>query len=70
MAPMADRQLEDLNRLGAMGDLDVLIVKDALTNALETKLQILETRLQQALSSNEIRSHLGPPQAPSCGSCK
>ena len=70
MAPMADRQLEDLNRLGTMGDLDVLIVKDALTNALETKLQILETRLQQALSSNEIRSHLGPPQAPSCGSCK
>mgnify|MGYP001818299459 CR=1 FL=1 len=64
VAPMADQQLQDLRRLGELGDLDVLILKDALTGVLEAKFQILDARLQKAQASTRIRALIQPPRTP------
>ncbi len=64
VAPMADQQLTDLRRLGELGDMDILILKDALTTVLETKFQILDARLERALASNRRRALVEPLRTP------
>lgn len=65
VAPMADLQLADLRKLGQLGDMDVLILKDALTGVLESKLQILDTHFQKAQAATRIRALVHPPRTPS-----
>lgn len=64
VAPMADLQLEDVQRLGELGDMDVLILKDALSSVLETKLQLLEARIERSLASNRRRALVEPLRTP------
>ncbi len=69
VAPMADRQLGDLRKLGELGDMDVLILKDALAGVLETKFQILDVRLRQAQASTTIQSLIEPLRTPTARCC-
>ncbi len=69
VAPMADRQLNDLRKLGELGDMDVLILKDAMTGVLEAKFQLLDVRLQQAQASTSIQSLIEPLRTPSSRCC-
>ena len=64
VAPMVDQQLNDLKRLGSLGELDVLVIMDALTRSLETKVQILEVHVEQATASNRLRTLLRPLKTP------
>ncbi len=52
LAPLADQQLADVRRLGELGDMDVLMLRDALTSVLEAKLQLLAVRHAPVLASN------------------
>lgn len=64
VAPMADEQLADVQRLGELGDMDVLILKDALSSVLEAKLDLLAARLEQAAASNRRRALTEPLSTP------
>lgn len=64
VAPMADLQLTDVRRLGELGDMDVLILKDALSTVLDTKLQIIEAHLELSLAANRQRALLDPLRTP------
>lgn len=65
VGPLADKQLAELQNISALGDMDVLILKDALTSVLETKLQVLDVRMERALIANHIRSLVEPLEGPS-----
>ncbi len=69
VAPMADTQLAELRTLGELGDMDVLILKDALTSVLETKLQILDVRLQRAQASARVHALIDPLLTPTVRPC-
>ena len=64
VAPMADLQLADVRRIGELGDMDVLILKDALSTVLETKLQLVEARVEHALAANRRRALAAPTRTP------
>ena len=65
VAPMVDEQMRDLRRLAELGDLDVLVILDALTRTLETKLQVLDAKVEEAAAVTELRSLLRPLNTPS-----
>lgn len=67
VAPMVDAQMKDLQRLAALGDLDVLVILDALTRTLETKTQVLDAKVEEAMAVNELRSLLRPLSTPDQG---
>ncbi len=64
VARMVDEQLADLRRLAELGDLDVLVILDALSRTLETKFQILEARVEEAEAVTRLRSLLRPLNTP------
>lgn len=64
VAPMVDAQMKDLQRLASLGDLDVLVILDALTRTLETKTQVLDAKVEEAKAVNELRSLLRPMTTP------
>lgn len=64
VAPMVDQQTRDLRRLAELGDLDVLVILDALTRTFETKVQVLEASVDRAVAVNALRSLLRPLQTP------
>ncbi len=64
VAPLADQQLTDVRRLGELGDLEVLILKDALSAALDAKLEILDARRERATASNRRRALTEPLWTP------
>ncbi|MGE3755019.1 MAG: TolC family protein [Planctomycetota bacterium] len=64
VAPLADQQLAELQTLGELGDLDVLILKDALTSLLEAKEELLDARLERAQASARIHTLVTPLRTP------
>ena len=66
LAPLADQQVADARRLAAAGDFNTLVLLEALTAAHEAKLEILEARLNLALSSRRLEALLegGSPAIP------
>lgn len=64
VAPMVDAQMKDLQRLASLGDLDVLVILDALTRTLETKKQVLDAKVDEAKAVHELQSLLRPLTTP------
>lgn len=64
VAPLADQQLAELKTLGELGDLDVLILKDALSSLLEAKEELLDARLERAQASTRIHTLVTPLRTP------
>ena len=54
--PLADRQIEDLRRLGRLGDFNTLALLEALRTAHEAKAQLLEARAAEAAAANELNA--------------
>ena len=62
--PLADRQIDDLRRLGRLGDFNTLALLDALRTAHEAKVQLLEARAAEAAAANELNALAGTAWLP------
>lgn len=60
VAPLVDRQVEETRKLLEIGEVDVLVLRDALAASLQTKLDVLNAALAQATASYELRNMLEP----------
>ena len=60
VAPLVDEQVSETRRLLDLGEIDVLLLRDALSTSLQTKLDILDTTLAEALAAGELQSMLQP----------
>ncbi|MCO6436582.1 MAG: TolC family protein [Phycisphaerae bacterium] len=60
VAPLVERQIEDGRTLLDLGEVDVLLLRDALIGSLETKLELLQARLAEELARNELNQMLRP----------
>ena len=50
LAPLADQQVQDVLRLGKVGDFNTLVLLEALTTAHEAKLEVMDARVAAGLS--------------------
>lgn len=64
LVPLADQQVEDGRRLAELGQLEPLLLLDALTRSRETRLQALDASLQEALAIVALNTHCGLPGNP------
>ncbi len=62
LAPLLDRQVEDALDLMALGEGSALVLLTSLTQAHQTKLDVLDLRLAQALAQAETEYLSGPPE--------
>lgn len=60
VAPLVDRQVEDTRKLLGIGEVNVLVLRDALAASLETKLDVLDATLHRATASYALRNMLEP----------
>ncbi len=60
VAPLVDEQLLDTQTLLGLGEVDVLLLRDALSRSLETKLEVLGATLAEARASNRLAQMLRP----------
>ncbi|MCH8241681.1 MAG: TolC family protein [Planctomycetes bacterium] len=60
VAPLVDRQVEDSRTLLSLGEVDVLLLRDALTGFFETKLDLLDVTLAEAKAANKLQQMLHP----------
>jgi len=64
LAPLVDRQLNDARRLLELGEASGLVLLESLVRAHDTKLQLIDVQLNEALAHVELRYLLGPTGAP------
>ncbi|MGD2110344.1 MAG: TolC family protein, partial [Phycisphaerae bacterium] len=60
VAPLVEKQVEDSRTLLDLGEVDVLLLRDALTASLETKLDLLDAALAEGRATNELQQMLQP----------
>lgn len=60
VVPLVDRQIKDARRLLELGEGGSLVLLESLVRAHEAKLDLIEVRLEESTSQNEIRHLLGP----------
>ena len=60
VAPLVDQQVEETRVLLGLGETDVLVLRAALESALDTKLELLDATLTQALAANTLQQMLSP----------
>jgi outer membrane protein TolC len=60
VAPLVDRQIEETRQLAELGEIDALLLRDALAQSLETKLALLSATLDASVGADELRSMLWP----------
>ena len=60
VAPLVDRQVDDSRTLLSLGEVDVLLLRDALTGFFETKLDLLDVTLAEAKAANKLQQMLHP----------
>jgi outer membrane protein TolC len=56
LAPLGEKQLADLRRLARLGDFNSVLLLDAATAAHETKLELVEARLEASRANNQLNS--------------
>ena len=62
--PLADRQIDDLRRLGRLGDFNTLALLEALRTGYEAKVQLLGARAAEAVAANELNALAGTAWLP------
>lgn len=67
LAPLVDKQIEETRTLLDLGEVDVLVLREALRASLETKLDILDATLARAQAANELQQMLAPRWVASAG---
>lgn len=60
LVPLVDRQIEDARSLLELGEGGSLVLLESLVRAHEAKLDLIEVRLEESTTQNEIRHLLGP----------
>jgi CRISPR system Cascade subunit CasA len=60
VAPLVDRQVSETRTLLDLGEVDVLVLRDALSTSLETKLEIVEATRAESVAANAVYSLLSP----------
>ena len=60
VAPLVDRQVEETRKLLDLGEVDVLVLREALSSAVETKLELLAATLAEAQAVSALRQMLEP----------
>lgn len=60
VVPLVDRQVEDSRKLLELGEGDSLVLLESLVRAHEAKLDLIEVRLEESTTQNEILYLLGP----------
>lgn len=60
VVPLVDRQVGDMRKLLEIGEADVLVLRDALGSAVETKLEVLSATLVEARAANVLQQMLAP----------
>ena len=60
VAPLVDRQVTETRDLLELGEINVLVLRDAISSAVETKLELLTATLAEAQAANELQQMLAP----------
>ena len=60
VAPLVREQIDEIRKLAELGEVDALLIQDALARSLETKLAILAARREEALTAEELSAMLRP----------
>ncbi len=60
VVPLVDRQIDDARKLLEIGEGGSLVLLESLVRAHEAKLDLIEARLEESATQNEIRHLLGP----------
>jgi outer membrane protein TolC len=60
VAPLVDRQVDETRKLLELGEVDVLLLRDALSSAVKTKLDVLAAILAEAQAANTLQQMLEP----------
>jgi len=60
VAPLVDRQIEDMRKLLDLGEVDVLMLRTALISAVKTRLDVLAAILAEAKAANALQQMLEP----------
>jgi len=60
LAPLVDRQISETRTLLDLGEIDVLVLREALRASLEAKLDILDATLARAQAANALEQMLAP----------
>ncbi len=60
VAPLVEEQVAASRTLLDLGEVDVLLLRDALTGSLETKLELLDATLAEARAANDVQQMLRP----------
>ena len=58
--PLADLQFDEVRKLLEAGEIDVLLIKDALAGSLRSKREVLEMRAEEANAINAVQAILEP----------
>ncbi len=61
IVPLVDEQYSDIERIARAGDFNVLLTLEALVRRHETKIRLIDARLQESLAGAEIDELIGPP---------
>lgn len=60
LAPLVDKQIEETRTLLEIGEVEVLVIREALRASLETKLEVLNATLARAQAANALQQMLNP----------
>jgi len=60
VAPLVGRQVEETRMFLDLGEVDVLVLRDALSSVHQTKLEVLEAILEEAQAANVLQQMLTP----------
>lgn len=60
IAPLVDEQVREAEALVAAGEVDVLLLRETMSRALETKAQLLDAAAEEATLRSRLTSHLRP----------
>jgi outer membrane protein, heavy metal efflux system len=60
VVPLVDRQIDDARQVLEIGEGDSLVLLESLVRAHEAKLDLIEARLEESATQNEIRHLTGP----------
>jgi outer membrane protein TolC len=63
LAPLIDRQVQDVRRLAGLGQLDLFLLAEAMQQAREIRLDLLDARVNGQLAALELAALAGPPEA-------
>jgi outer membrane protein TolC len=67
LIPLVDEQVNELRRLGRLGDFNTLVLLEALRGAYDAKVQLLEAVASEATTTNELNALTGGDVLPRPG---